>query len=775
MNIQKMLILFVLFSFLIVPSAIGVVKTFQVEETDLVTISPEALDPDNDQIIYSYSPPLNEQGQWQTGYEDAGEYLLKITASDGINQTTKEVTLIVDNKNQPPYLTEKKITVKELQLLDLKQFVTDPDHDVLEYIFTKPFDRSGLWVPDYDDQGTFVAKFNILDGKFTVPARIEIEVLNTNQPPTIAKSFSDQEVISLSENEKLAFQAEATDGDQDDISYSWILNGLPIGNENSGEYFFDFESAGQYELALTVTDGNYDVEKKWQVHVENTNRKPTIALSPIIVKEGEAVTLVLPAQDVDGDVLAYTFDGKFDETGNWQTTYEDAGKYKINYYVSDGTEKIKEKVGVTVLNIDRAPEIHLSKELEVKEGENLSFVVDAVDPDGDVLNISFLNAPEGALFNSETNTFSWSPGYDVIKRREGMFSNILNTLRLEQRLLRQKEEVLEVKVCSQDLCSMGKVPVVVYNSNRAPVLKVPSTLTLTESEVLQLEPSAYDPDGDIVRYYFTEPMHKRKGQWETAYEDAGEYTVYVTATDGIAPQTLPVTVKVLQKNRQPTVMISHDQYVLLEGEEFILPVETFDFDNDSISVHVENLPEGASFRNNTLTWKPDYNVAVPAPKEESSLLSEISFLNGGSGSQQERWISFVVSDKEFDVNHPVKLIVKDVNQKPEIRSFAPQELAPIVLRPGQPFNFSVHAVDIDGGNLTYSWTFEPGTDTVTGSSSVERTFVTPGEKKVFVVVSDGQSEVSHEWKVTVQEEKIIFNPSEVALEEPKFKVYVIEY
>ncbi len=782
MNIQKLLILFVLFSFiLVIPGAIGAVKTFQVQENDLVTISPEALDPDNDQITYSYSPPLDKNGQWQTGYEDAGEYLLKIVASDGISQTTKEVKLIVESKNQPPYVTEKKAIIKELQTLDLKQFVVDPDNDVLEYVFTRPFDKSGLWVPEYNDQGTFVAKFSILDGEFTIPARIEIEVLNTNQPPTVISSFSDPEEVPTEENEVLSFYAEAEDGDDDLVSYSWDINGRIITKENKGEYFFDFESAGEYGLRLVVTDGNYNIEKKWRVNVENVNRKPEVELSPVTVKEGEVITLQLPEKDIDGDALTYTFNEKFDSTGNWQTAYEDAGEYKINYYVSDGTDKVKEKVEVAVLNVDRAPELLLPERLEVHEGEDLSFVVNASDADGDVLNISFLNAPEGALFVQETNTFTWSPEYDYIKRRGGMLSNILNALRLEQRLLRQKKEVLEVKVCSLDLCSTGKIPVLVYNSNQVPVLKVPSTLMVTEAEVLQLEPSAYDPDGDIVRYYFTEPVHKRKGQWETAYEDAGEYTIYVTATDGFAPQTLPVIVKVLQKNRQPTVIVPHDEYILLEGEEFVLPVEVFDDDNDSLSVSVENLPNGASFRNNTLVWKPDYSFAASAgtPGTSTTLsLSEISFLNKQSDSQQERWISFVVSDKEFDVNHPVKLIVKNINQIPEISSFTPKE--EVILRPGQPFNFSVNAFDTDdtdGGNLTYTWTFEPGTDIVTGSNVVERTFVTAGEKKVSVVVSDGESEVSHQWKAIVEEEVVPFvqDAKVIALEEPKFKVYVIEH
>ncbi|MDO8511444.1 MAG: PKD domain-containing protein [Nanoarchaeota archaeon] len=798
MGLKKIISVLVLFSLLLViPGAIGAAKTFQVQETDLVTISPEALDPDNDQVTYFYSLPLDEKGQWQTGYNDAGEYRLKIIASDGVHKTAKEVILIVENKNQAPYQKEKKVAVKELQTLELRQFAADPDEDPLEYVFTPPFDKNGRWTPDYDDQGTFVAKFIVKDGEFTIPLRVEVEVLDTNQPPAITASFSDarnkentlflhrnktsclipcEEKISLKENEELPFYVEAEDGDDDPVSYFWTLNGQSLTKNSSGDYSFDFASSGEYELAVMVSDIIHQVEKKWQVNVENVNRKPEIGLSPITVQEGEIITLELPEKDVDGDTLTYTFDHTFDEKGNWQTTFEDAGKHNIKFYVSDGIDEVKEKVEVTILNVDRAPELHLPGKLEVKEGGELSFMVNVSDPDGEEVEVSFVNAPEGALYDQDTNTFTWSPGYDYIKRRGGLLSNILNALRLEQRLLREKLERLEVKVCSQELCSTGFVPVVVSNSNQPPVLEMPSALTMTEGEVLQLQPNSYDPDGDIVRYYFTEPAHKRKGHWETAYEDAGEYTIYVTATDGVHSQTMPLAVTVLQKNRQPTVVVPRDQYQLYEGEEFVLPFDAFDYDNDTLSLSVENLPKGASFKNNTLVWKPDHDFVSSSNASKGSVLSEVSFLGKGSDSSREHWISFVASDKEFDVNHPVKLVVKNVNQKPELISVAP--IGPVTLRPGQPHNFSVNTVDADGSVLSYSWTFEPGGEKITGANMVERTFTIPGEKKVSVVVSDGEYEFSQEWDVTVPEEVVLEplpKPGAIALEEPKFKVYVIEH
>src|SRR3989344_2737079 len=130
-KIRQVLMLLILI--LIVSSAVAAVKTFKVQETDLVKINAEAIDPDNDQVTYYYSPPLDENGEWQTGYDDAGEYSIEVTASDGQQESKEEIRLVVENKNQPPYVTENKITVKETQTVDLKKIVLDPDDDVLSY------------------------------------------------------------------------------------------------------------------------------------------------------------------------------------------------------------------------------------------------------------------------------------------------------------------------------------------------------------------------------------------------------------------------------------------------------------------------------------------------------------------------------------------------------------------------------------------------------------------------------------------------------------------
>lgn len=48
----------------------------------------------------------------------------------------------------------------------------------------------------------------------------------------------------------------------------------------------------------------------------------------------------------------------------------------------------------------------------VSTGEKLSFIISADDPDGDILFFSAADLPDGAAFDSENRTFSWTPRYD---------------------------------------------------------------------------------------------------------------------------------------------------------------------------------------------------------------------------------------------------------------------------------------------------------------------------------------------------------------------------
>ena len=74
------------------------IENIEVGESDLVTISPIATDVDEDEFSFSFSEPLNESGEWQTTFDDAGTYIITVTVNDGNEGTdSQEVIITVHN------------------------------------------------------------------------------------------------------------------------------------------------------------------------------------------------------------------------------------------------------------------------------------------------------------------------------------------------------------------------------------------------------------------------------------------------------------------------------------------------------------------------------------------------------------------------------------------------------------------------------------------------------------------------------------------------------
>lgn len=759
---------------LLIPAVLAATKKFQVKETEFVRLRPQAVDADNDKIVYTFSKPLDERGEWQTDYDDAGEYPITITASDGITATEEEILLIVENKNQPPLVKENKIVIKETQDVDLKSLVQDPDQDVLSFTFQPPFDRNGKWQTGYQDAGRYVAMFTANDGEFNPELRIEVEVLPTNQKPSFTKSFTEQDLIQVKENEKFEFWVDVDDEDKDSLVYLWELDTGVISRSSEGAFTFNYDAAGKYNLTLVVSDSELQETRAWTITVENVNRAPILALIPATVREGELVNIGVPPTDLDGDIVAYSFGTPFNEQGQWQTRFDDSGKYKIKISASDGKLTTQDEVEIIVTDVDRAPQLEAPLQVGVQEGELLTIPITFVDPDDDEVAVAFQNLPLGVEFDEKNKALHWIPSYDTIHRKGGMLSDVLNFLRLERFFLTQKTVSFIITACGKDLCTSQPVEVTIYNVNNAPVFLSMWNITVTEMDPVQFQPEAVDIDGDIIRYYFTKPLGVRNGKWATTIDSEGIYTAYVTAYDGQQDTTVPVQITVKKKNREPTLKIRDDDVTVNEGHLFSIRVDAVDPDNDTLEIGLKNSPVGASFNEGLLLWEPGFDMVANASKSwKDSLLRKSPFFNKKLNENKAVvWLEFSASDKESETIHPVKVTVKNVNQAPQLLDYLPQDN--INVKTNEPVLFHVAVKDPDRDELQYEWDFGFGQDEVSGTSTVRRTFLTPGVKTVRVTVSDGVEEIAKEWAVKVQQEVYVppLQTTTVPVP-PKFKVYVI--
>jgi hypothetical protein len=80
------------------------------KETEEILIEVGASDPDGDSLTYSISNERFEADgnifRWKTTYEDSGEYVARVTVSDGVDQTAQEFGITIENVNRPPVILD---------------------------------------------------------------------------------------------------------------------------------------------------------------------------------------------------------------------------------------------------------------------------------------------------------------------------------------------------------------------------------------------------------------------------------------------------------------------------------------------------------------------------------------------------------------------------------------------------------------------------------------------------------------------------------------------
>lgn len=82
------------------------ISSIFVKETETVEIEPLIDDLDGDEVTFTITDPVGDDGVWETTYEDSGTYKVTVTVSDGTDEVSQDVTIEVENVNRPPQILE---------------------------------------------------------------------------------------------------------------------------------------------------------------------------------------------------------------------------------------------------------------------------------------------------------------------------------------------------------------------------------------------------------------------------------------------------------------------------------------------------------------------------------------------------------------------------------------------------------------------------------------------------------------------------------------------
>ncbi|MGV8141939.1 MAG: hypothetical protein ACP5NW_05860 [Candidatus Woesearchaeota archaeon] len=248
-----------------------------VKEGETVNLNCNFFDKENDPITTEYTGWMTSP-TYTTNFDSAGDHKVLVRASDGNNNATKTVTVMVKNVPRAPIFEQhlKDMTVTESDIITLKPSVSVPDIGekvVLKY--SEPFDANGVWKTQVGDAGTYpitvVATSQGLSTKETFT--LTVKMLNT---APVMKLIAN---ISVDEGETVKIIPEVADREKDPITitFSGWMKDSTYTTTYDDAYPKGCDRAGcikVYKVTVTASDGVYSASQDVYVSVTDKNRPP---------------------------------------------------------------------------------------------------------------------------------------------------------------------------------------------------------------------------------------------------------------------------------------------------------------------------------------------------------------------------------------------------------------------------------------------------------------------------------------------------------------------
>ncbi len=426
------------------------------------------------------------------------------------NQNPPSITGLLDpatTANRPPTLSPIGAKmVNEGQLLAFTVSATDPDGNILTYSGGNlptgaTLSPAGVfnWTPSFTQGGNYNVTITVTDNGSPAQSAFEIVTItvgNVNRPPVLGVLGASQ---TATEGLLKTIPISATDPDGDVVTFagSNLPTGATLTDNLNGTATFAWTPSltqiGSYpNVTITVTDNGsppQSASAQFTITVIDANQPPVLA--PIGAKTtnvGQLLAFTATATDPDSNVLTFSagnlpVGATFTPAGafSWTPTAGQIGNYSVTINVADNgspPQTDSETFTITVGNINRPPVLNTIGARSVNEGQALTFMATASDPDGNTLTFSSVNLPTGATL-TPTGAFSWTPSF----AQAGNYS-------------------VTISVSDGALSASETFTITVGNVNRPPVLS-PSPIgnrTLNVGQTLMIAITASDADGDALTF-----------------------------------------------------------------------------------------------------------------------------------------------------------------------------------------------------------------------------------------------------------------------------------
>ncbi|HLD87500.1 MAG TPA: hypothetical protein VJB12_05565 [Candidatus Nanoarchaeia archaeon] len=608
-----------------------------------------------------------------------------------------------------PISSQTTLTYEETQKVALDVIAKDPDGDPLAVEYTPPISRKGEWQTDYGDAGIYRLNISVSDGEMRDVEEVVLVINRKESAPSITSFRPLPASLGLEEGKTLSFSVRAMDSNKDRLEYLWALDGINVSSANSFAYSPAFDQSGSHVLEAKIFDGKFITIKSWEIAVEDVDLGQLVMekITDASFKEGEIARIPLP--DFRHYGLSYTLTFPL-EKNLWKTDYNSSGVYKVVAHVTGRGFDEKKTIRITIKDVDRAPHFDPIPPQFISEGQTLTLMPIVSDPDGDGISVSLNIERDGLEFHDGIVRFT--PSFDAVTNSEPL-SSLSRKFHALHRVV-----MIELEAKSKNLTAIQKIPITIFNTNRAPQLDPLAPVTLKEGEIFTYGASANDPDGDPISYTYKSTL--KVGE-PIGYNSQGVHLLKVTASDGFLSDSSSIPITVQNANR-PAVLKTVKDIAAKENETIEILLDAKDPDNDEVDIALLEYPPGMGISGNTIIWTPPFSAA----SRDYSVVVQAS-----DGSSQANTI--------FTIH------VSHENRRPAIQGQNPQILSG---KAGVALLLPSNAEDLDGDPLSYSWDFGIF-DSYEGGSSHERTYISAGKKKASVTISDGDFSVEKEFLITI--------------------------
>ena len=399
-----------------------------------------ATDVDKDPLFFTVadSPPHGKlvvdrktgTFQYQPGMNENGTVKFAIAVNDGTAQVPAAVTVVLAPVNDPPQARDADdFKGDEDHALQGKLGATDADNDPLTWSLT---DGPKNGVVEIDaGKGTFVYQpkpnfhgddvfgFSVSDGQVSSKGRVELQIINVNDPPTA----SANDVVG-NEDTPLKGKLNAKDPDGDEVSFSLKIDpkhGEVDLDRGTGAFTYTPEpnfhgadkfsvEAGDVHLTMTMWIG---------VTIQPVNDAPVAVDGTVSGDEDKPATGKLKGQDIDKDTVSFSLadspkNGTVEVSADGSFRYHPKpdfhGEDRFGFLVSDGNATA---AAVEVVNVKPQNDAPKTASLEVRTNEDSGVrgIVTGSDIDKDKLTWTVGTAPHKgeAVIDERTGSFVYQP------------------------------------------------------------------------------------------------------------------------------------------------------------------------------------------------------------------------------------------------------------------------------------------------------------------------------------------------------------------------------